>query len=384
MKSKQKTKRAVKKKGGLHRVTWYSKTLSVLTIISVALVGYGYGFVHGLDQDTTVLGPDTLTKYQAAQVLEGVNTFSPQVERLLGRLFQEFSSRFSGAEQGLSQGTPVGDRVIQSMHDLSATRPDVTWRKDEQYRYVVTNALPDHETGEFPNSGNPNTISAQDMEYRMTLTPESLGTATPVQLPGVALNGIPLEPGTAETEAYGGVVWSIEGLGTVNLGMDDSNAHVQPTGLYHYHGVPHTLVAMIEEDTDISNDLIHVAYASDGFPMYVSQSGAHETSYSLRVGDRGDNAPAGDYDGTYTQDFEYVSGSGDLDECNGTELDNIGYAYIISEEFPYINRCVYGIPDPSFQKSPGGQGGFGPGGFPGFGQPGQQPPHRQDQFMRQY
>ena len=45
-----------------------------------------------------------------------------------------------------------------------------------------------------------------------------------------------------------------------------------------------------------------------------------KSSYQLRSGSRGGNgtdAPDGNYDGTYIQDYEYVAGQGDLDECNG-------------------------------------------------------------------
>ena len=39
---------------------------------------------------------------------------------------------------------------------------------DDTYRYVTSNGIPEHETGQFPNSGNPNAISAQDHSYRAT------------------------------------------------------------------------------------------------------------------------------------------------------------------------------------------------------------------------
>ena len=51
--------------------------------------------------------------------------------------------------------------------------------------------------------------------------------------------------------------------------------------------------------------------------------------------------------GTFTQDFEYVAGLGDLDECNGRfgvtpEFPNGIYHYYITDAFPYIQRCVKG------------------------------------------
>jgi hypothetical protein len=369
MTSKKKQKRGHE----LHKVTWYSKVLSVIAIVAIGVGGYGFGLMQGLNQDKVVLGPDTLTKYQAAQVIDGVSTLSPQLMSLLEELFQFLSPQFSSQNLGQSlggfpQGTPVSQN---NSNDLSQTDPDVTWSTDDTYRYVTTNALPDHDTGAFPNSGNPNTISAQDQEYRVMLDPVFTGVAIDVRLPGVAINGIPLEPGTAETEVIDGVTLNIEGLGTVNLGMDDNNAHVQPTGLYHYHGVPEALVAMLADEADTSSDLVHVAYAADGFPMYVSQSSAYDSSYELLDG----------HDGTYTQDFEYVDGSGNLDACNGVTIDG-EYGYIITDDFPFIGRCVYGTPDASFSKGPGSGGNFGPGGF---GQNfGQRPPPPHDQFIQRY
>jgi hypothetical protein len=74
----------------------------------------------------------------------------------------------------------------------------VSIKEDGNYRYIKSNGIPNHITGKFPNSGNPNSISEQNHNFRVTLTPKNTGRATPVQLPGVAVNGIPLEPGTAE------------------------------------------------------------------------------------------------------------------------------------------------------------------------------------------
>ena len=49
----------------------------------------------------------------------------------------------------------------------------------------------------------------------------------------------------------------------------------------------------------------------------------------------------GHHDGTYTSDFEYVDGSGDLDECNGITIDG-NYMYLVTNQFPYVSRCLMG------------------------------------------
>jgi YHYH protein len=51
----------------------------------------------------------------------------------------------------------------------------------------------------------------------------------------------------------------------------------------------------------------------------------------------------------FQQDWEYVAGLGDLDECNGRkgvtpEFPNGTYHYVITDSYPYLQRCVKGTP----------------------------------------
>ncbi|MEO1057120.1 MAG: YHYH protein [Actinomycetota bacterium] len=220
-------------------------------------------------------------------------------------------------------------------------------------RVIEANALPNHETGEFPNAGNPNAISEQDASYAYPLEGTWSGEPTEVRTIGVAINGVKFEPGTAETvTCASGELYRVEALqDTYDLGLDFNNAHVQPTGEYHYHGVSDLLV----DGAASGEDLVHVGFAADGFLIYASVSDAYASSYQLvddaRTGtDCVASGPAGgdtvdidgtSADGTYTNDWEYVEGSGDLDECNGIEIDG-EYAYVITEEYPYVTRCLMG------------------------------------------
>ena len=241
----------------------------------------------------------------------------------------------------------------------------ITW--DDDYFYIVGNGLPNHDTGTFPNSGNPNSISEQEVDYRVSRKPEYNSQSTPVRTPGISLGGIILEPGTAERDPETG--WSIEAFQNLrDLGLDYSNAHVQPTGRYHYHGVP---IGQLGE-LDATQHSALVGFAADGHPMYAvygysnpqdSTSAITEftSSWKLKTGSRTDG-PAGSYDGTYTQDFEFVSGSGDLDECNGIitvtpEYPNGTYAYFLTDDFPYISRCLFGNIDNSFNSGGPSVGG---------------------------
>lgn len=238
-------------------------------------------------------------------------------------------------------------------------------------RIMTSNALPNHETGTFPNSGNPNSIQEQSNTYEFPLNPSYTGVSREARVPGVALNGVKFEPGTAEI-AYceNGIEYRIEALQDVtDLGLDFNNAHVQPTGAYHYHGVSEMLVSAFENDQDI----VHIGFAVDGHLMVYSKSGAYRSSYVLDGENREgvncnyaspgggsksvitENSPAG----TFTSDWVYSDGSGDLDECNGAFVSN-EYVYFITEEFPYVPRCLKG----EFEENTPGGGGQ-PGSLPG-------------------
>lgn len=60
----------------------------------------------------------------------------------------------------------------------------------------------------------------------------------------------------------------------------------------------------------------------------------------------------GHHNVTFTSDFEYVEGSGDLDECNGIFIEN-QYMYIVTNEFPYVSRCLMGELSQQERNGPG-------------------------------
>jgi hypothetical protein len=220
-------------------------------------------------------------------------------------------------------------------------------------RIMTTNSLPNHLTGDFPNAGNPNRITAQNITYSFPLTPVFTGKARWAREPGVAINGIKFEPETAEAFVCAtGERYRIEAFQTlVNLGLDFNNAHVQPTGAYHYHGVPKALIDILYNGAD----LVLVGFAHDGFPIYYSKSGKYKPSYQLsnkvRTGDFcsyknrkesiNKDLKNSQPDGTFVSDWEYVKGIGDLDECNGKTI-NGQYMYFVTDTYPYSGRCLMG------------------------------------------
>lgn len=247
-------------------------------------------------------------------------------------------------------------------------------------RSIVADGLPDHSTGAFPNANNPNSISTQSYRFSMPTSPSVNSNATSADryVFGVALNGVIFDPATAEfwnRDRSSG--WNYEAFGaqTQNLGLDSSNAHVQPNGAYHYHALPDALYNRL---ADASGPTL-IGYAADGFPIYGPMSYADandassrlvemQSSYVLRSGTR-DSGPGGSYDGTFTADWVYSAGSGTLDVCNGRtgvteEYPDGTYYYVITDEFPYVPRCFAGDPDSSFSKQNargGGQQNRGPG-----------------------
>ena len=96
------------------------------------------------------------------------------------------------------------------------------------------------------------------------------------------------------------------------------------------------------------------------------------SSWQIKKGER-DGGPGGKYDGKFNSDYEYVSGSGDLDDCNGRfgvtpEYPQGIYHYYITDEFPHLSRSWRGTPDASFfKRGPGGPGVPGSGGPGGRG-----------------
>jgi hypothetical protein len=260
---------------------------------------------------------------------------------------------------------------------------------DGAVRYWYSNSIPDHATGNFPNQGNPNSISAQQNEFTMCAYPQLAGSFTDLHIGfgtmgtcvayelGVAMNGLEWDPIAKEffenpNTGQLNYDWNKHALSpNVNLGTDMNDAHVQPTGKYHYHGDPTNYIASLGVSASSHSPII--GYAADGFPIYYKyvyadandpNSGIMEISscFELKSGIRPGNgvtAPDGAYDGTYVEDYQYndqISGC-DLDQCNGRfgvtpEYPNGTYYYVLTSYFPVVPLCLAGTPDESFSIGP--------------------------------
>lgn len=287
-----------------------------------------------------------------------------EVQSGMGKLGFVFAVWLTAFSAGLAQPGHEKAAAPGTNSGTSLPQPEVEITTEGNYRIIRANGLPAHQTGDFPNRENPNSIRAQNYLFRMPLHPSTNAMFTPLerQPVGVAVNGVVFDPGTAEywkDDPSSG--WRREGIvdGHGTLGMDRNMAHVQPSGAYHYHGIPEGLVQSLP-----GKERKLLGYAADGFPIY-TQTADDSTGYRLKSGIRpgGSEGPGGKYDGTYTQDFEFVAAYGTLDEANGRtgtteEYPQGTYFYVATEEFPFYPRMTKGTPDPSFQrKGPGAGGG---------------------------
>ena len=262
------------------------------------------------------------------------------------------------------------DATFNSQPSLTYTSTS-EWMCTDTTRELTANGIPDHEVGTFPNANNPNTITEQTVSASYTLAPAATTAATTLGGPrgatGYVLNGIKIDADTAGSCDDSGSAcslidnagnWSIEALGqtSFNFGTDANNAHVQPGGTYHYHGMPEGFVTKQGGNSSI---MTLIAWAADGFPIYAryGYSIADDASSDLKtitgsyqlVSDVSESRPSSDdYPlGTFKQDWQYVEGSGDLDECNGRvgvtpEFPEGIYHYYATDSYPYFQRCVKG------------------------------------------
>lgn len=231
---------------------------------------------------------------------------------------------------------------------MALPRAQVKFWTDANYRYCESNGIPNYTPGMFPNPHNPNRIAPQRHYYRMPKNPTRL-LAPVYSVPmifGVALNGVPFDPGTAER--LGPLHYEAVG-GAIDLGLDKSNAHVQPTGTYHYHAMPLLLIAKVGSVFRMTL----VGYAADGFPIYNDRDldgNRIRSSFRLKKQPRFDGCKP---DGAFTEDYEWQEG--ELDLCNGhwgrtPEFPGGTYHYHCTENFPFVPRWFAGAPDPSFAR----------------------------------
>lgn len=250
----------------------------------------------------------------------------------------------------------------------------------------IVNEIPNHdfnEQGHFATK-----VSEQNGDYTISRAPQFANSVTELSLltsNAVTLNGVLIDLLAAACYGVGNEPLGEEKIGCSdnqidnpwrydpmsplnNFGTDEHNAHSQPDGTYHYHGDP---LAMYDQDCEASGVASPViGFAADGFPIYgpcfddngtvrkaepsyVLKSGSRQSvsGYTTPVAGQGVVASA-NYDGQFTGDWEFSQGSGDLDECNGMEVDG-QYGYYLTDSYPWVLRCYKSTPNSSFSKTGG-------------------------------
>lgn len=250
----------------------------------------------------------------------------------------------------------LGTTLALTLLTGAAVQANFSMTVDGGQRCITSGGVPEHDTGPWREGA---TVEEQDHEFCMDATPELTDTITRnARISGITVTGIPMRPGTAEyydpsTErGYSrdpSSGWNVEGVG--GLIMDAQNAHVDGDGMYHYHGIPSAVI------TELDDTLF--GYGADGFEIHYLGDQA-QSSWQLKRGERA-SGPGGAHDGTYEQDFEFIAGSGTLDECNGAMLEG-QYAYFATDTYPFFPRCFKGTVSSDFI---GGRGNRTPPGDDG-------------------
>nr|XP_039254446.1 uncharacterized protein LOC120331432 [Styela clava] len=197
----------------------------------------------------------------------------------------------------------VSKTYIETNTGVQGTVSITTPSSDPSVLELSSNGVPDHATGTFPSSSNPNSLEVQSYNWKIPKNP-TYGTTTTCLPQGpiaMAVNGVPM--------------FNPYSIGCCDTGVEEldlfdvcfGHPAPAPAGAYHYHLNP---TCLFELKCNEPSTIIGVAF--DGFPIY------------------GPN----DADGTLLT-------TADLDECNG-KVTNGEYRYHITNDFPYIMGCYNG------------------------------------------
>ena len=264
---------------------------------------------------------------------------------------------------------------------------------EDNKRIVYSNNYPNHNFSFV----SPRIPEPYYRVYKFDLKPKLSGITTsltrangrPVNFFGISLNGVYIMPAPAtpfifEDKNTGQYNWDWVFEPTTNIGagrdfvaLDCASAHVNPNSGYHYHGNMFEYVEQLQAGISTTNvapeNFLQVGWAADGFPIVYrfgpDKDGnvkemfpSFQLKSGLRPGD-GISAPCGSYSGKYTNDFEFIAGKGDLDECNGIPAsitlktaqgeETFEYYYVVTQDFPQISRCMKGNFNDSFASNAG-------------------------------
>jgi hypothetical protein len=174
-------------------------------------------------------------------------------------------------------------------------------------------------------------------------SPAAIHRRIPVDVAGVFVNGMPIY-NQCETLSFNGAnLWHYDAVAANDDGTLTAAGHPHPE-------LTHRAVPGLLDEIDAN---VLIGFALDGYPIYGKRM---RSSYRLRAITRREILPDGtrltpeQYGpavdvsnplGTFAEDYEYVAGSGDLDQFNGKPIDG-GYAYFLAVDvsgrlaYPYM------------------------------------------------
>ena len=250
--------------------------------------------------------------------------------------------------------------------------------------YVSASCIPGYDIG--PWQGNPNTPKNQNFVFKITRFPQ-MNPATPINTGlghiGVWTNGVSIYNPKDGMSYNNQNVWNQNAIVVEGPSFDNCLGHPAPNGEYHHHLNPTCLY----NDSLTTKHAPILGYAFDGFPVYGAFGYANhdgtggikrmQSSFHLRNITKRTTLPNGlpaasagpDVStrfplGYYVEDFEYLAGSGDLDEHNGRfcitpEYPNGIYAYFVTLDsnlkaaYPYVLGISYYGLVPAGNTGPG-------------------------------
>ncbi len=199
----------------------------------------------------------------------------------------------------------------------------------------------------------PNALQENAFVFEIPRNPTVATVKEAVPLVGaaaVAVNGLPIF-GPTEAPRDGSRDPYLDQI------LDYCNGHTAPGGVYHFHARPDCVYQNSAGQTSLV-----LGYAFDGYPIlapYICEDAGCSSVKKVSSSYRQVEEVYGTSIENAWDAHEYVSGLGDLDQCNGTTLADGSYAYFSTDTFPYFVGCYHG-------NATGGMtgGGGGPPGGP--------------------
>ncbi len=245
--------------------------------------------------------------------------------------------------------------------------------------YVNSTDIPHYNIGPWPS--NPNTAQMQNVLVRIPRSPQvntGTKTATGLGAIGVMVDGTQFFNASDGRSYQNRNVWHNDANVVEAVSFDAALGHPSPNNAYHYHQHPRSLRAEFGDDGSRHSPII--GFAFDGFPVYgpygyantngtggivrmtpgyhlrnITQRTSLANGTSLAAANYGP-AVGGAYPlGYFIEDYEFVAGSGTLNEQNGRfcvtpEYPNGTFAYFLTVNesnvgiYPYIvGPAYYGV-----------------------------------------